>query len=166
MPTNKRLGWQKFKNIYIGIHVCVNVCYRMLLHKNEFKLKKGTGFHLDQFLLGIVTMLCGMFGLPYMCPATVRSVAHVSALAVMSRTHAPGEKPKLLEVKDQRVTNIVMNILIGMYVGSAIIFFRKLWELWQLLNIGVNLFQNPRHSWLCTTGRLFQVEMVWHSRVD
>lgn len=90
-----------------------NFFYRMLLHKNEFKLKKGTGFHLDQFLLGIVMLLCGLFGLPFMCPATVRSVAHVSALAVMSRTHAPGEKPKLLEVKDQRLTNIVMNILIG-----------------------------------------------------
>ncbi|XP_045178660.2 anion exchange protein 2-like isoform X2 [Mercenaria mercenaria] len=86
---------------------------QMLLHKNEFKLKKGSGFHLDQFILGLVIFLCALFGLPWMCPATVRSVAHVSALAVMSRTHAPGEKPKLIEVKDQRVTNIVMNILIG-----------------------------------------------------
>lgn len=88
--------------------------FRMLLHKNEFKLKKGSGFHLDQFILGFIIFLCALFGLPWMCPATVRSVAHVSALAVMSRTHAPGEKPKLLGVKDQRVTNIVMNILIGM----------------------------------------------------
>ncbi|XP_060562813.1 anion exchange protein 2-like isoform X2 [Ruditapes philippinarum] len=86
---------------------------QMLLHKNEFKLKKGSGFHLDQFILGIVIFFCALFGLPWMCPATVRSVAHVSALAVMSRTHAPGEKPKLLGVKDQRVTNIVMNLLIG-----------------------------------------------------
>ncbi|KAL4216954.1 Anion exchange protein 3 [Mactra antiquata] len=86
---------------------------QMLLHKEEFKLKKGSGFHLDQFILGITTFMCSLFGLPWMCPATVRSVAHVSALAVMSRTHAPGEKPKLLEVRDQRVTNIVMNILIG-----------------------------------------------------
>lgn len=85
----------------------------MLLHKKEFKLHKGSGFHLDQFLLGITTFMCSMFGLPWMCPATVRSVAHVSALSVMSRTHAPGEKPKLIEVKDQRVTNIVMNLLIG-----------------------------------------------------
>ncbi|WAR10579.1 B3A3-like protein [Mya arenaria] len=86
---------------------------QMLLHKNEFMLKKGTGFHLDQFILGVVILLCSIFGLPWMCPATVRSVAHVSSLAVMSRTHAPGEKPKLLGVKDQRVTNIVMNILIA-----------------------------------------------------
>jgi len=85
----------------------------MLLHKNEFMLKKGTGFHLDQFILGVVVLVCSVFGLPWMCPATVRSVAHVSSLAVMSRDHAPGEKPKLVGVKDQRVTNIVMNILIG-----------------------------------------------------
>ncbi|XP_052235491.1 anion exchange protein 2-like isoform X2 [Dreissena polymorpha] len=86
---------------------------QMLLHKNTFMLKKGTGFHLDQFLLGLIILFCSLFGLPWMCPATVRSVAHVSSLAVMSQTHAPGEKPKLLEVRDQRVTNIVMNILIG-----------------------------------------------------
>lgn len=34
-----------------------------------------------------------------MCAATVRSVAHVSAVTVMSRTHAPGDKPHIIEVK-------------------------------------------------------------------
>ena len=86
----------------------------MLMHKKEFKLKKGSGFHVDQFLLGFMTFICALFGLPWMCAATVRTIAHVSALSVMSRTHAPGEKPKLLEVKDQRVTNITMNVFIGM----------------------------------------------------
>lgn len=34
-----------------------------------------------------------------MSAATVRSVAHVSSLTVMSRTHAPGQKPHIIEVK-------------------------------------------------------------------
>lgn len=77
------------------------------------KLHKGSGYHLDQLISGILTFVCSLFGLPWMCAATVRTIAHFSALSVMSRTHAPGEKQKLLEVKDQRVTSIFMNAMIG-----------------------------------------------------
>ncbi|XP_052080368.1 anion exchange protein 2-like isoform X2 [Mytilus californianus] len=85
----------------------------MILNKKELKMKKGSGFHLDMVLVGVMTFMCSLFGLPWMCPATVRTIAHVSALSVMSRHHAPGEKPKLMEVKEQRVTALVMNIIIG-----------------------------------------------------
>ena len=44
--------------------------------------------------------------------ATVRSVAHVSSLSVYSRTHAPGEKPVLEGVYEQRVTALCVHILI------------------------------------------------------
>lgn len=40
-----------------------------------------------------------MLGAPWICAATVRSVAHVSAVTIMSRTHAPGDKPHIIEVK-------------------------------------------------------------------
>ena len=86
---------------------------RMILNKKDRKLKKGSGFHLDQFIMGILAFVCALFGLPWMCAATVRTIAHVSALSVMSRTHAPGEKPKLLGVIEQRVTNIAVSLLIG-----------------------------------------------------
>lgn len=85
----------------------------MILNKKERKLKKGSGYHLDQLLLGFLTLLGGLFGLPWMCAATVRTVAHVSALSEYSRTHAPGEKPQLLGVKEQRVTNFAVHLLIG-----------------------------------------------------
>lgn len=85
----------------------------MILNKKEFKMKKGSGFHLDQLLVGVCVFLCSLLGLPWMCPATVRTIAHVSALSVMSTHHAPGEKPKLMSVKEQRVTALVMNIIIG-----------------------------------------------------
>ncbi|XP_041374597.1 anion exchange protein 2-like isoform X2 [Gigantopelta aegis] len=85
----------------------------MILNKKDRKLKKGSGFHLDQFIMGLLAFVCALFGLPWMCAATVRTIAHVSALSVMSRTHAPGEKPKLLGVIEQRVTNIMVSVLIG-----------------------------------------------------
>ena len=35
------------------------------------------------------------------------------ALMIMSRTHAPGEKPYLEEIKEQRVTNFAIHMLMG-----------------------------------------------------
>ena len=77
------------------------------------KTKKGTGFHLDLMLIGSFSIISGFLGMPLLTVATVRSVSHVSALSVMSRTHAPGEKPKLIEVKEQRLTGIAVHIMIG-----------------------------------------------------
>jgi solute carrier family 4 anion exchanger 3 len=43
-------------------------------------------------------------------------MAHVSALTVMSTTHAPGETPKVLEVKDQRLSGFIVSLLIGISI--------------------------------------------------
>ena len=51
---------------------------------------------------------------PWLCAATVRAVAHVSALTVMSTTHAPGEKARVVEVKDQRLSALAVSLLIGL----------------------------------------------------
>ncbi|XP_014668379.1 PREDICTED: band 3 anion transport protein-like isoform X2 [Priapulus caudatus] len=88
----------------------------LIINKKDRCLKKGTGYHMDMFIVGILTFLNGAFGLPWMCAATVRSVAHWSSLTVMSRTHAPGDKPKVVHVHEQRVTNFVVSILLGVCV--------------------------------------------------
>lgn len=76
--------------------------YRLIMGKPERKMKKGGGFHLDIVIICCINIICGFFGLPWICAATVRSIAHVNSLTVMSRTHAPGDKPHLIEVKEQR----------------------------------------------------------------
>ncbi|XP_062574718.1 anion exchange protein 3-like isoform X2 [Saccostrea cucullata] len=86
----------------------------MTLNKKEFKMKKGSGYHLDQVLLGVLSFIGGLFGLPWMCAATVRTLCHVSSLSVYSRFHAPGEKPRLVKVREQRVTSIAVNLLLGL----------------------------------------------------
>jgi len=73
--------------------------FRLIIDKEERKLKKGSGFHLDIVLVCLLNMGSGFMGAPWVCAATVRSVAHVSAVTVMSTTHAPGEKPHIIEVK-------------------------------------------------------------------
>ena len=70
--------------------------------------KKGAGLHWDIVLLCLINAISATFGGPWICAATVRGMAHVSALTVMSTTHAPGETPKVLDVKDQRLSGSAM----------------------------------------------------------
>lgn len=53
------------------------------------------------------------FGLPWCCAAPVRTLAHWASLTVYSKTYVPGEKPKLIDVKEQRLTNICVHVAIG-----------------------------------------------------
>lgn len=85
----------------------------VLLNKKENKLTKGAGFNLDLLLMGLLSFICSLMGLPWMCAATVRSVSHLNALSIWSTSHAPGVKPHLIEVKEQRVTNIAIHVLTG-----------------------------------------------------
>ncbi|RZC41851.1 band 3 anion transport protein, partial [Asbolus verrucosus] len=101
--------------VYILLFMETHIA-ELIIDKKERKLKKGSGFHLDIVLICLINILCGFFGLPWICAATVRSIAHVSALTVMSRTHAPGEKPHLIEVKEQRITGLTVSILVGLSV--------------------------------------------------
>lgn len=85
----------------------------MIINKKDRNLKKGSGYHLDLFLIGLLSIFCGFLGVPMMCSAPVRSVTHVSALSVYSTTHAPGEKPKLINVLEQRATALAVHVMIG-----------------------------------------------------
>ena len=88
------------------------VCSK-IVNKKERKLKKGSGYHLDLFLVGLLVCMGGVFGLPLVTGAAVRSVTHVSALSVFSHKQAPGMKPELSMVREQRVTAFAVHIMIG-----------------------------------------------------
>ncbi|XP_066543095.1 anion exchange protein 3 [Hoplias malabaricus] len=88
----------------------------LIVSKKERRLMKGSGFHLDLLLIVTLGAICPLFGLPWLTAATVRSVTHVNALTVMSKATAPGEKPMIQEVKEQRVTGMCVAILVGMSI--------------------------------------------------
>lgn len=73
---------------------------------------KGSGYHFDLCIVSVLAGLCGILGLPWQCAAPVRSVQHLQSLSYFSRKTAPGEKPQLEGVYEQRVTNIVVHMLI------------------------------------------------------
>uniref|UniRef100_A0A8B9K8J1 Anion exchange protein n=1 Tax=Astyanax mexicanus TaxID=7994 RepID=A0A8B9K8J1_ASTMX len=88
----------------------------LIVSKKERMLIKGSGFHLDLLVIVAMGGICALFGLPWMAAATVRSVTHVNALTVMSKAVAPGDKPRIQEVKEQRVTGLLVAILVGLSI--------------------------------------------------
>ncbi|XP_067341744.1 anion exchange protein 2b isoform X2 [Channa argus] len=88
----------------------------LIVSKKERMLVKGSGFHLDLLLIVVLGGTSALFGLPWMAAATVRSVTHVNALTVMSKAVAPGDKPRVQEVKEQRVTGFLVALMVGLSI--------------------------------------------------
>uniref|UniRef100_A0A8D3DCD3 Anion exchange protein n=1 Tax=Scophthalmus maximus TaxID=52904 RepID=A0A8D3DCD3_SCOMX len=88
----------------------------LIVSKKDRMLVKGSGFHLDLLLIVVLGGSSALFGLPWMAAATVRSVTHVNALTVMSKAVAPGDKPRIQEVKEQRVTGFLVAIMVGLSI--------------------------------------------------
>ncbi|XP_068149698.1 band 3 anion transport protein isoform X2 [Drosophila tropicalis] len=91
----------------------------LIVDKPDRGLKKGSGLHWDIVLLCLLNTFCGLFGMPWHCAATVRSVTHVSSVTIMSRTHAPGDSPRIIDVKEQRLSGFFVCVLIGLSVLMA-----------------------------------------------
>ncbi|XP_054027156.1 anion exchange protein 2 [Dryobates pubescens] len=88
----------------------------LIISKKERMLQKGSGFHLDLLIIVAMGGFFALFGLPWLAAATVRSVTHANALTVMSKAVAPGDKPKIQEVKEQRVTGLLVAVLVGLSI--------------------------------------------------
>lgn len=63
--------------IHLSNHKAVFLC-RTIVSAKERRLKKGTGFHLNIMVLGILNGALSMFGMPWVCCATVRSITHAN----------------------------------------------------------------------------------------
>ncbi|XP_042278433.1 solute carrier family 4 member 4a isoform X1 [Thunnus maccoyii] len=88
----------------------------VIVNRKEHKLKKGAGYHLDLFLVAALLIVCSFMGLPWYVAATVISIAHIDSLKMETETSAPGEQPKFLGVREQRVTGVCVFILTGLSV--------------------------------------------------
>ncbi|KAM9822055.1 solute carrier family 4 member 4a isoform 1-T1 [Syngnathus typhle] len=91
----------------------------VIVNRKEHKLKKGAGYHLDLFWVAVLMVLCSFMGLPWYVAATVISIAHIDSLKMETETSAPGEQPKFLGVREQRVTGVAVFILTGLSVFMA-----------------------------------------------
>uniref|UniRef100_A0A8C8VR09 Anion exchange protein n=1 Tax=Pelusios castaneus TaxID=367368 RepID=A0A8C8VR09_9SAUR len=88
----------------------------LIVSKPERKLVKGSGFHLDLLLIVSMGGLAALFGMPWLSATTVRTVTHANALTVMAKTTTPGEKAHVLEVREQRLSGLLVSILVGLSI--------------------------------------------------
>ncbi|EMP30130.1 Electrogenic sodium bicarbonate cotransporter 1, partial [Chelonia mydas] len=91
----------------------------VIVNRKEHKLKKGAGYHLDLFWVAVLMIICSFMALPWYVAATVISIAHIDSLKMETETSAPGEQPKFLGVREQRVTGVIVFILTGVSVFMA-----------------------------------------------
>ncbi|CAG5123621.1 unnamed protein product, partial [Candidula unifasciata] len=85
----------------------------VIVNRKENKLVKGSGYHLDMFVVAICIAICSVMGLPWYVAATVSAIAHIMSLRKESDCTAPGERPTFLGVREQRVTALMVGILSG-----------------------------------------------------
>ncbi|XP_035995302.1 sodium-driven chloride bicarbonate exchanger isoform X2 [Fundulus heteroclitus] len=85
----------------------------VIINRKENKLKKGCGYHLDLMMVGVMLGVCSLMGLPWFVAATVLSITHVNSLKLESQCSAPGEQPKFLGIREQRVTGLMIFMLMG-----------------------------------------------------
>ncbi|XP_041915703.1 electrogenic sodium bicarbonate cotransporter 4 [Alosa sapidissima] len=124
MPFGKNPWWVYLASAVPALLVTILIFMdqqisAVIVNRKENKLKKGCGYHLDLFWVGILMAVCSFLGLPWYVAATVISIAHIDSLKMESESSAPGEQPQFLGVREQRVTGILVFVLTGVSIFLA-----------------------------------------------
>lgn len=72
--------------------------------------------------------VCSIMGLPWFVAATVLSISHVNSLKLESGCSAPGEQPKFLGIREQRVTGFMIFVLMGCSVFMTSVLKVRYWN--------------------------------------
>ncbi|XP_028669589.1 electrogenic sodium bicarbonate cotransporter 1-like [Erpetoichthys calabaricus] len=91
----------------------------VILNRKELKLKKGAGIHLDFFWIAVLMVLMSVLGFPWYISSTVISLAHMNGLKMEDSSLAPGEEPKFVGIREQRLTGLAVFLLTGFSVFLA-----------------------------------------------
>ena len=81
------------------------------------KLKKGSAFHLDFFVLGLGVFLTGILGIPPTNGLIPQAPLHTKSLMVKKRIFidgSPTDKFEISKVYEQRMSNLAQSFLIGL----------------------------------------------------
>lgn len=97
--------------------------------------------------------VCSIMGLPWFVAATVLSISHVNSLKLESECSAPGEQPKFLGIREQRVTGLIIFILMGLSVFMTSVLKVK------------SHYHNQIYTWLNENKTLRYLKLVSFSRL-
>lgn len=106
------------------IYLSQNITAR-LVNSSENKITKGAAYHLDLLVVGLLVAACSLFGFPWLVAATVRSLAHVRALADTEEVSlsSGGSKERIIHMTENRLTGFVIHLLI---LITALFFLKHL----------------------------------------
>jgi mannitol/fructose-specific phosphotransferase system IIA component (Ntr-type) len=87
-----------------------------IVNSPDHHLHKGEAYHQDLAVVGVLTAVCSLFGLPWLVAATVRSLNHVRSLATVEEEAGPnGEtRDRVIFVRENRLTGLSIHLLIGL----------------------------------------------------
>lgn len=85
-----------------------------LVNARHHKLRKGSGYHQDLLVVGLIVAVASLFGLPWIVAATVHSLNHVRSLATHQLVEKDGEsREEIVSVRENRISALMVHILIG-----------------------------------------------------
>ncbi|XP_014914045.1 solute carrier family 4 member 11 isoform X3 [Poecilia latipinna] len=103
------LGFLLALLIFIDQNIVVS-----LTNAPENRLLKGTAYHWDLMLSGLINILMSVLGLPWMHAAFPHSTLHVRQLAFVEQRVEGGHLYEtIVQVKETRLTSLAANIFIG-----------------------------------------------------
>ncbi|CAL4131631.1 unnamed protein product, partial [Meganyctiphanes norvegica] len=90
-----------------------NICAAMVNNPSN-KLKKGSAYHMDLFVVALMNGFMSIFGLPWMHACLPHSPLHVRSLADVEERVDQGHVHEIIvKVRETRLTGLFSNILIG-----------------------------------------------------
>ncbi|MBX3168849.1 MAG: HCO3- transporter [Candidatus Eremiobacteraeota bacterium] len=89
-----------------------NITVRIVNAKDN-GLRKGSGYHLDLLVVGILVVGASLFALPWIVAATVHSVNHVKSL---TESHVENKAEVVDSVLENRISPLAIHLLIGISV--------------------------------------------------
>ncbi|XP_071952176.1 solute carrier family 4 member 11-like [Antedon mediterranea] len=106
----------------MGLGFCLSLLFFMdqnissaMVNNPANKLKKGSAYHLDLFVVAMLNALLSIVGLPWVHAALPHSPLHVKALADVEERVDQGHVYNIIvRVRETRVTSLFSHILIGL----------------------------------------------------
>lgn len=90
-----------------------------IICRKDNLLRKGVGYHLDLLLITLLIFINSFFGLPWFNTAILLSLGHLQSLRIERPPNAPGAKQQFLGHNEQRLTHLLVSILLGVSIFLA-----------------------------------------------
>ncbi|WP_280336708.1 sodium bicarbonate transporter family protein [Nocardia wallacei] len=84
-----------------------------LVNSPTHALRKGGGYHQDLAVVGVITAVFSVFGLPWIVAATVHSLNHIKSLATTKPQDGNSATERILAVRENRISPLAIHILIA-----------------------------------------------------